>query len=200
MSFRFWPKLRVTVSGVKCAASCVLCTVCACVSVCVSPPLTFAVCRCTRVCGCAARRSSSTPPWRTLICCVARIGHGNAATELAASPRAIRAEFFFLVFAEKRNFLLLPAAGKRSSPLPIVSIRRWSNDIGHDGNVTPRHVSCVSSCAQPRTAMNLWSETSRVESELIKTPVKRTKGNVLVSKVVVWYIKYRNMCESRQVG
>lgn len=39
MSFRFWPKLRVTVSGVKCAASCVLCTVCACVSVCVSPPL-----------------------------------------------------------------------------------------------------------------------------------------------------------------
>lgn len=42
-------------------------------------------------------------------------------------------------------------------------------------NIPPRHVSCVSSCAQPRTAMN-QSETSRVESELIKTPVKRAKG------------------------
>lgn len=69
----------------------------------------------------------------------------------------------------------LAAARERSLPpvSPLMFVIHATNI--HVQNIPPRSVSCVSSCAQPRTAMN-QSETSRVESELIKTPVKRAKG------------------------
>lgn len=131
----------------------------------------FTVCRCTRVCGCAARRlmHSALPSTYCCVVLLARRERRRVSSRVtrARSPRAIRAEFSLFGVCRKTEFFSLSVATKRP--------RDSSRDTKRSGGRLAASRLCVSSCAQPRTAMNR-SETSRVESELRKTPVKRTKG------------------------
>lgn len=172
--FRFWPKLRVLVPGV-----------CVYVSVSLSCPLymyagvcpSTSVCHCTRVCGCAARRLMDLRLAEHSLCCV------------------VRAEFYpFLVFAENRNFYCSPS--RRERPVPVSPLRyrvlsrrellRGETIVGR--SLAPR--LCVSSCAQPRTAMNRirnFSCRKRTQNNAGKTYER--KCSRVESGIVV---KYRN--------
>lgn len=154
--FRFWPKLRVRVPGVSVRVVCVpACVVRVCVRMC-SLPYTFVctACRCTRVCGCAARRSNLRRLDEHLLLCGSnqprKISRARQkCTSARFLPPAVRAEFLlFLEFAEKRNFFFALRRGGTSDSRRQRSRRRHesagsvrfaTSDDRRD--VSPRHVS-----------------------------------------------------------
>lgn len=96
MSFRFWPKLRVSV--------CTCMPVCVCVRVRVN-----AWCGCTRVCGCAASRSMFIALLSTILLCDSVRRARERALRARASSRTARvlgAAYFFGV-CQKTEFFTL---------------------------------------------------------------------------------------------